>query len=153
LSAAPAPASLATWCGADDRGVGIARHQTPRRQLRAARRRTRLAAIEPSLPTTRVAAIEPSLPTTRLAAGGCWNRGVPASRDDDRPGLPDLRAAVSLVASGTASRVILCGFPDAFEHLRAARALAIEGVVVEPLVRPGGGAFDIRVRRVTPPEA
>jgi hypothetical protein len=141
LSAAPAPASLATWCGADDRGVGIARHQTPRRQLRAARRRTRLAAIEPSLPTT------------RLAAGGCWNRGVPASRDDDRPGLPDLRAAVSLVASGTASRVILCGFPDAFEHLRAARALAIEGVVVEPLVRPGGGAFDIRVRRVTPPEA
>jgi hypothetical protein len=73
-------------------------------------------------------------------------RGEP-SVDSNLPGLADLHAAVSLVASGAASQVTLCGFPDGYDQLRAARALAVKGIVIEPLIRPAGGGFDLRVRR------
>jgi hypothetical protein len=63
-------------------------------------------------------------------------------------GLADLRAALHLVASGTATGVTICGFPDGHELLRLGRELAIEGIEVQPLIRRGGGGFDIRVHRV-----
>jgi hypothetical protein len=61
-------------------------------------------------------------------------------------GLADLRAALSLVAGQAATSVTLAGFPDGHELLRVGRELAIGGIVVEPLIRIGGG-IDIRVRR------
>lgn len=103
--------------------------------------------------STRFSAIEPPSRTPLPAEDERPNRGAPASLDDDLPGVADLYAAVSLVASGVASNVVLCGFPAGYNHLRAARALAVEGVVIEPVIRSAGGGFDIQVRRVTPPEA
>ena len=91
-----------------------------------------------------------------------WTRRCPvASLADDAAdleeqeqlrGLADLRAAVHLVASGVATSVTLGGFPNGQHLLRVGRELAIEGVVVEPLIRFGGG-IDIRVRHAAPTEA
>ena len=64
-------------------------------------------------------------------------------------GLADLRAALWMVASGIATSVTICGFPDGHELLRLGRELAIEGIEVQPLIRRGGGGFDIRVHRVS----
>ena len=64
-------------------------------------------------------------------------------------GLADLRAALRMVAYGAATSVTLCGFPNPYELLRVGRELASEGIVVEPLIRSGGGGFDIRVRQVS----
>ena len=68
--------------------------------------------------------------------------------EEELRGLADLRAALRMVASGTATGVTICGFPDGHELLRLGRELAIEGIEVQPLIRRGGGGFDIRVRRV-----
>lgn len=65
------------------------------------------------------------------------------------PGLADLRGALRMVACGGAQSITLCGFPDGRELLKVARDRAIEGIVVEPLVRSGGGGIDIRVRRAS----
>ncbi|MHB8397717.1 MAG: hypothetical protein ACYDCI_02105 [Candidatus Limnocylindrales bacterium] len=73
--------------------------------------------------------------------------------DAELPGLADLRAALSMVASSGVASITLCGFPDGHELLRVGGELAIEGVVLEPLIRTGGGGFDIRVRRVSPVDA
>jgi len=64
-------------------------------------------------------------------------------------GLADLRAALRMVASGTATSVTICGFPDGHELLAMGRELTIEGIEVQPLIRRGGGGFDIRVHRVS----
>ena len=68
--------------------------------------------------------------------------------EEELRGVADLRAALRMVASGTATGVTICGFPDGHELLRLGRELAIEGIEVEPLIRRGGGGFDIRVHRV-----
>ena len=65
-------------------------------------------------------------------------------------GLADLRAALGVVAAGSARSITLCGFPDGQALLRVGRALAIPGIVVEPVIRRGGGGVDIRVRRASP---
>ena len=70
--------------------------------------------------------------------------------EPDTPGLDDLRAALCVVAAGSARSITLCGFPDGQALLRVGRELAIEGIVVEPVVRRGGGGLDIRVRRASP---
>jgi len=54
-----------------------------------------------------------------------------------------------VVASGIATTVTICGFPDGHALLRLGRELAIEGIEVEPLIRRGGGGLDIRVRGVS----
>jgi hypothetical protein len=64
-------------------------------------------------------------------------------------GLADLHAALRLVAAGSARSLTLAGFPDGQALLRVGRSLAIEGVVVEPLIRHGGGGLDVRVRRAS----
>lgn len=69
--------------------------------------------------------------------------------ETELPGLADLRAALDMVAEGVARSITLCGFPDTVELLRAGHELTIEGVVVEPLIRSGGGGFDIRVRQAS----
>jgi hypothetical protein len=69
--------------------------------------------------------------------------------EEELRGLADLRAALGMVASGTATSVTICGFPDGHKLLRMGRELAIEGIEVESLIRVGGGGFDIRVRRVS----
>jgi hypothetical protein len=68
--------------------------------------------------------------------------------EEELRGLADLRAALWMVASGIATSVTICGFPDGHELLAVGRELAIEGIEVEPLIRRGGGGFDIRVHRV-----
>ncbi len=67
-------------------------------------------------------------------------------------GAQDLRAAVELVSCGAAASVLLGNFPDAAVLLDADLELG-DDVVVEPRVRPGGGAFDIVVRRAVAPRA
>ena len=69
--------------------------------------------------------------------------------ETELPGLADLRAALRMVASGVSRSITLCAFPDARELLKMGRELAIEGIVVEPLIRSGGGGFDIRVRQAS----
>jgi len=69
--------------------------------------------------------------------------------EEELRGLADLRAALGMVASGTATSVTICGFPDGHALLRLGRELAIEGIEVEPLIRRGGGGLDIRVRGVS----
>jgi hypothetical protein len=69
--------------------------------------------------------------------------------EEELRGVADLRAALRMVASGTATGVTICGFPDGHELLRLGRELAIEGIEVQPLIRRGGGGFDIRVHRVS----
>ena len=61
----------------------------------------------------------------------------------------ELRAALILVASNTATSVTLCGFCDDPTELRGVLndEMDADGIVIEPVVRPGGGGFDIRVRR------
>ena len=71
------------------------------------------------------------------------------AKEDELPGLADLWVAFEMVASGRARSITLCVFPHDHQLLRVGRELAIEGVVVEPLIRSGGGGFDIRVRCVT----
>ena len=61
----------------------------------------------------------------------------------------ELQAALALVAGGVATCVTICGFADGHELLAMGRELAIEGIEVEPLIRRGGGGFDIRVRGVS----
>lgn len=73
--------------------------------------------------------------------------------ETELPGFADLRAALRMVACGEAQSIMLCGFPDGHELLRGWPELAIEGVVVEPVIRSGGGGFDIRVRSASPAEA
>lgn len=68
------------------------------------------------------------------------------------PGLADLRAALNLVAGRAVTSVTLGGFPDGHGLLLAGRELASEEIVVEPLIRIGGG-IDIRVRRAASTEA
>lgn len=58
-----------------------------------------------------------------------------------------------MVACGKARSITLCAFPDDHQLLRVGRELAIEGVAIEPLIRTGGGGFDIRVRYASPAEA
>ena len=55
--------------------------------------------------------------------------------------------------SRAANCVTLCGFPEGHAGLRAARALALDGIVAEPVIRQSGGGFDIRVRRIPSREA
>ena len=70
------------------------------------------------------------------------------AEEEELRGLADLRAALRMVASGAATSVTICGFPDGHALLWVGRELAIEGLEVEPLIRRGGGGFDIRVRQV-----
>jgi hypothetical protein len=76
-------------------------------------------------------------------------------RDSVTPFAADLRAALSLVASRAASSVTLCGFVDDPAELRGVLIDSIDGdgLVIEPVVRPGGGGFDIRVRRASTAES
>ncbi len=73
-----------------------------------------------------------------------------AEDEYEPPGFADLEAALSLVARGDVRSITLCELPDGRALLRVGLELAGEGIVVEPLVRSGGGGFDIRVRRAAP---
>jgi hypothetical protein len=82
----------------------------------------------------------------------------PAEYDDspDRelneyePGLGDLEAAVALVASGLANRVVLTGFPSWPGLLWRAYQLAESaGVLILPTVVRPGGKVDIVITRET----
>jgi len=69
--------------------------------------------------------------------------------EDGHQGLASLRTALRMVAAGDARSITLGGLPEGRELLRVCPELAIEGVVVEPLIRKGGGEVDIRVRRAS----
>jgi hypothetical protein len=64
------------------------------------------------------------------------------------PGLPDLEAAVGLVSTGLANRVVLSGFPSWSSLLARAYELAdCSGVQVLPTVVGPGGKVDIVITR------
>ena len=77
------------------------------------------------------------------------NDAADLAEEEELRGLADLRAALRMVAYGAATSVTLCGFPNPYELLRVGRELASEGLEVEPLIRSGGGGFDIRVRQAS----
>jgi hypothetical protein len=62
-----------------------------------------------------------------------------------------LRARPTVLS--TARLVESVAQPDGHAQLRVARELAIEGVVVKPLIRNGGSGFDLRIRRAPPIKA
>jgi hypothetical protein len=73
---------------------------------------------------------------------------APADRDTDACDrvLHELAAAALLVERGVATRVLVCNVPAAID-LDEVRLLADTfDVVVEPIVRVGGGGFDFSVR-------
>jgi len=66
------------------------------------------------------------------------------------PGLPDLEAAVGLVSTGLANRVVLSGFPSWSSLLGRAYELAdASGVQILPTVVGPGGKVDIVITRNT----
>jgi hypothetical protein len=70
--------------------------------------------------------------------------------DASLEGFEDVLAAMYLVTDGMATSVTLCGFPGSHDQLRVGQEIALDGIVVEPLIRTGGGGFDIRIRREPP---
>jgi hypothetical protein len=74
---------------------------------------------------------------------------VDLEREDESPSAANIRGAIHMVASGGARSITLCGFSDSVRLLRLGRELATDGMVIEPLIRSGGGGFDIRIRRDT----
>jgi hypothetical protein len=76
---------------------------------------------------------------------------APDDRDTDACDrvLHELAAAALLVERGVATRVLVCNVPAAID-LDEVRLLADTfDVVVEPIVRVGGGGFDFSVRPVS----
>jgi hypothetical protein len=66
-------------------------------------------------------------------------------------GLVDLEAAVALIDSGLASRIVLTGFPSVPGLLWQAYRLAdTAGVVILPIVVRPGGLVDIVIERDNP---
>jgi hypothetical protein len=73
-----------------------------------------------------------------------------ASLRETEPGLPDLEAAVALVESGVASRVVLVGFQSWPGLLwRAYQMADTSGVLILPTVVRPGGKVDIVITRDT----
>jgi hypothetical protein len=73
---------------------------------------------------------------------------APVDRDTDACDrvLHELAAAALLVERGVATRVLVCNVPAAID-LDEVRLLADTfDVIVEPIVRVGGGGFDFSVR-------
>jgi hypothetical protein len=68
--------------------------------------------------------------------------------EEYEPGLADLEAAVSLVSTGIATRVVLAGFPSWPGLLWRAYQLAdATGVLILPTVVRSGGRVDIAITR------
>ena len=78
----------------------------------------------------------------------CWAADLAAGLHRLEPGLPDLEAAVGLVSSGLAKRVVLSGFPSWPGLLWRAYELAdTSDVLILPTVVRPGGKVDIVITR------
>ena len=102
---------------------------------------------------TETVAPAPAPPDGRLFEVCLTDEVEGLAQEPELPALGCVRAALRMVADGDARSITLCGLPDGHELLRVGGAMAIEGVVVEPLIRRGGGGFDLRVRSASPAEA
>ena len=99
-----------------------------------------------------IVAPPPLPPVPQLYEALLADESAEVAAGPELPDLADLRAALGVVAAGSARSITLCGFPDGQALLRVGRALAITGIVVEPVIRSGGGGVDIRVRHASPDE-
>jgi hypothetical protein len=97
-----------------------------------------------------VASPEPGFPDVELVAEAAQAARADQSEHEFEPGLGDLEAAVSLVSSGLATRVVLSGFQSWPGLLWRAYQLAdTSGVLILPTVVRPGGRVDIVITRDT----
>lgn len=123
-----------------------------RARIDSARRSDAIAAPEDSAADSALAAALP-VPADLVDETGSLEALAAETAQDMRrfePGLPDLEAAVGLVSTGLANRVVLSGFPSWPSMLGRAYELADDSdVQILPTVVGPGGKVDIVITRNT----
>jgi hypothetical protein len=130
--------------GGSDSGPALAALPTPVPADEAVE--TTATAVAEAAPA-RLAELDPA--AEALLAGVAVLPGEAAGvLEEYEPGLADLEAAVSLVSTGIATRVVLTGFPSWPGLLWRAYQLAdATGVLILPTVVRSGGRVDIAITR------
>jgi hypothetical protein len=132
--------------GADSAAALAAVPTSPSAEERVELASTAVAAAAEAAPA-RLAELDPA--AEALLAGVAVLPGEAAGvLEEYEPGLADLEAAVSLVSTGIATRVVLTGFPSWPGLLWRAYQLAdATGVLILPTVVRSGGRVDIAITR------
>jgi hypothetical protein len=133
--------------GGADSGPALAALPTPPSADEAVETPATAATAAAEAASARLAELDPA--AEALLAGEATLAGE-AGRvlEEYEPGLADLEAAVSLVSTGLATRVVLTGFPSWPGLLWRAYQLAdATGVLILPTVVRSGGRVDIAITR------
>jgi hypothetical protein len=109
-----------------------------------------VAALDPPISMS-AATAQADAPDARASVGPLTEAGTPGSAAEPsmlEPGFADIEAAVALVETGLASRVVLSGFPSWPGLLWQAYQLAESAnVLILPTVVRPGGRVDIVIAR------